>query len=69
MWSNSQFPGDSVTFRKDILKDTFTEKASSNKTPVLAKSINMDIWVVGTSNQLFIIIINLFKVDQLHIYI
>ena len=27
---------------------------TSNKTPALKKSMNMDIWVVGTSNQLFI---------------
>ena len=36
------------------LKDTHREKAPSNKTPALYKSMNMDIWVVGTSNQLFI---------------
>ena len=27
---------------------------ASNKTPALTKSMNMVIWVVGTSNQLFI---------------
>ena len=32
------------------LKDTHREKAPSNKTPPLTKSMNMDIWVVGTSN-------------------
>ena len=32
------------------LKDTHREKAPSNKTPSLTKSMNMDIWVVGTSN-------------------
>ena len=32
-------------------KDTHREKAPSNKTPALWKSMNMDIWVVGTSNQ------------------
>ena len=31
-------------------KDTRTEKAPSNKTPTLSKSMNMDIWIVGTSN-------------------
>ena len=36
------------------LKDTQREKAPSNKTTVVMKSINMDIWVVGTSNQLFL---------------
>ena len=29
-------------------------KAPSNKTPALIKRMNMDIWVAGTSNQLFI---------------
>ena len=38
----------------NYLKDTHREKASSNKTPALTKSTNMDIGVVGTSNQLFI---------------
>ena len=40
----------------DILKvkDTQREKAPSNKTPVLIKSTNISIWVVDTSNQLFI---------------
>ena len=33
-------------------KDTYREKTLSNKTQVL--SMNMDIWVVGTSNQLCI---------------
>ena len=37
----------------DVLKDTHREKAPSNKTPALTKSMNMDIWVFGTSNQLF----------------
>ena len=36
------------------LKDTHREKAQSNKTPALKKSTNIDIWVVGTSNQLLI---------------
>ena len=31
------------------------EKSPSNKTPALSDSMNMDIWVVGTSHQLFII--------------
>ena len=38
----------------ELIKDTHREKASSNKTPALTKSRNMGIWVVGTSNQLFI---------------
>ena len=36
------------------LKDTHREKAPSNKTPALTESANMDIWVVGILNQLFI---------------
>ena len=35
-------------------KDIHREKTPSNKTPALTKSMNMDNWVVGTSNQLFI---------------
>ena len=37
-----------------LFKDTHREKAHPNKTPVLMKSMYMDIRVVGTSNQLFI---------------
>ena len=36
------------------LKDIHREKASSIKSPVLTKTMNMDIYVVDTSNQLFI---------------
>ena len=35
-------------------KNTQREEAPPHKTPVLRKSRNMGIWVVGTSNQLFI---------------
>ena len=35
------------------LKDTDRGNLSQNKTNVLAKSINIDILVVGTSNELF----------------
>ena len=35
-------------------KDTHSENTPSNKTQALTKSMNMGIWVVGTSNQLFI---------------
>ena len=35
-------------------KDTHMEKAPSNKTPLLSESMNMAVWVVGTSNQLFV---------------
>ena len=41
-----------------FIKFTYRENANtnktSNKTPALTKSTNMDIWVVGISNQLFI---------------
>ena len=36
-----------------MFKDTHRKNAPSNKTPVLTKSMKMDNWVVGTSNQLF----------------
>ena len=35
------------------LKDTYREKLPSNKTPVNTKNMDMDIWVVAISNQLF----------------
>ena len=37
-----------------LLNDTRRENVTSNKTTVLPKSVNMNFWVVGTSNQLFI---------------
>ena len=37
-----------------LLKDTHEENAFSNKTPAVMKSMNMDSWVVGISNQLFV---------------
>ena len=45
----------SVIFRYCSFKGTLAEKTPSNKTAMPAKSTNMGIWVVGTSNQLFII--------------
>ena len=36
------------------LKDTHREKGQSNENPALTKSTNIDIWVVGTANELFI---------------
>ena len=39
---------------RSTLTDTHGAKAPSNKTPARTKSTNMSIWVVGTSNQLFI---------------
>ena len=51
--SSSQFP-----FLHDIylfmVKDTHRKKAPSNKTPAFTKKMNMGIWVLDTSNQLFI---------------
>ena len=35
-------------------KDTLMKKTLSNKTPELTKSRAMVIWVIGTSNRLFI---------------
>ena len=35
-------------------KDTHKEKARSNKTPSILESMNMEICVAGTSNQLFL---------------
>ena len=37
-----------------ILKDTHRDKALSNITSAPTKSMNIDIWAVDTSNQLFI---------------
>ena len=34
-----------------IIKDTHRENTPSNKTQALQKSMNIDIWVVGTLNQ------------------
>ena len=41
-------------YKKFFLKDTHRERSVSNKTQALTKSMNMDIWVFGTLNQLFI---------------
>ena len=43
-----------TTHRTLSFKDTHRGKAPSNKTPAHTKSMNIDIWVVGTLNQLFI---------------
>ena len=45
---------DKKYYREKIVKNTQREKAPSNKTPAFTKSKNMDIWIVGTSNQSFI---------------
>ena len=41
-------------FSNDTLKGTHRENTPSNKTPALTESMYMGIWVVGTSNQLFL---------------
>ena len=40
--------------RSWLFKDTHRDKAPSNKTSALRKSTNIGVWVVGTSNQLFV---------------
>ena len=37
-----------------LFKDTYREKVPSNKTQALTKGMNMEIWLVGTSDQLFL---------------
>ena len=41
-------------FNFHVVKDTHRQKAPSDETSTLSKIMNMDIWLVGTSNQLFI---------------
>ena len=36
-----------------LLKDTHRKKPPKNKVPALSKGMNIDIWLVSTSNQLF----------------
>ena len=43
-----------LSCNKISFQDTHREKATLDKTPAITKSTNMSIWVVGTSNQLFI---------------
>ena len=38
----------------DNINDTHKEYTLSNRTQALTESMNMDIWKIGTSNQLFI---------------
>ena len=42
-----------ATYVYNRFKDTHREKTATNKTPMLTKGMNMDIWVVGTSYQVF----------------
>ena len=50
---NTSFPCKTAMPEVNV-KDTHREKAPANKTPALTESSNMGIWVVRTSNQLFI---------------
>ena len=46
----------SLSLYQNGFKNTHKRKAPSNKTPALTKSTNISIWVVGTTNQLFVIL-------------
>ena len=43
-----------LSYNHKSFKDTYREKAPSYKTAALTESQNKEIWVVGTSNQIFI---------------
>ena len=43
--------GDPALSNPWLFKDTHMEKTLSNQTPALTKSMNISIWVLGTSNQ------------------
>ena len=43
-----------ISLGSSLLKDTRREKAPPNETLALTESTNMGIWVVGTTNQLFV---------------
>ena len=49
-FTNSYYQSDDIY----SFKDSHRGKVASNKTPTLLKSMNMDIWLVGTSEQLYI---------------
>ena len=60
-WKEVDFPSEQKDWKKYelnnksiALKDTYSKKASSNKTPPLKKGTNTGVWAVGTLNQLFI---------------
>ena len=40
--------------RRIFIKDTHKENTPSNTTETLSESMNMYLWAIGTSNQLFI---------------
>ena len=59
MWHFGRFNLNSILpkiehLRPLFIKDTHREKAPSNQSAVLTKTTNMDIRVIGTTNQLFI---------------
>ena len=43
-----------ISLARKLIKDTQRGNIPSNKTQTLTKSTNMDIWLIGTLNQLFI---------------
>ena len=51
---SSFLPDNLSGLKKSHIKDTHWEKILSNKTQALTKSRNTGIWVVATSNELFI---------------
>ena len=54
-WRKLVYGADTTNYcTSRYLRLLYREKAPSNKNPALTKSMNMDIWVVATSNQLFI---------------
>ena len=52
LWTNVLRIVRNLLLNDFFIKDTHSEKALSNETPALTESVNMDIWVVGTFNQL-----------------
>ena len=42
-----------ISVSKNLVEDTRRKKVTSKETPALTISKNTDIWVTGTSNQLF----------------
>ena len=51
---SKQFLPSYEAFISLYFKDTHIDKTPLNKTPVLRKSMNMNMWVAGSLNQLFI---------------
>ena len=52
--SNLNFSFTTLVSLRYLLKDTPRENAPSIKTLALTKSMNMEIWLAGLSNQIFI---------------